>query len=84
MADMRRTLLTSVMDVDLDPSMEQLRPYVPTLNRYLEDYLVTGGTSLIHIDRIALHDLTHTSGSQALRTIAWKLLIPYGNNIYHT
>ena len=40
----RRMLLTSVRDLDLDMGIEQLRPYVPTLNRYLNEYLLTGGT----------------------------------------
>ena len=41
----RRALLTGVMD--LDAGVEQLRPYVPALNKHLQDYLLTGGTPRI-------------------------------------
>ena len=41
---LRRTLLTGARDLDMDMGIEQLRPYIPTLNRYLREYLLTGGT----------------------------------------
>ena len=43
-ASVRRTLLTSARDLDMNMGIEQLRPYVPTLNQYLIEYLLTGGT----------------------------------------
>ena len=43
-APVRRTLLTSARELDMDMGIEQLCPYVPTLNRYLGEYLLTGGT----------------------------------------
>ena len=41
---LRHTLLTSAWDLDMDKGIEQLRPFVPTLNKYLMEYLLTGGT----------------------------------------
>ena len=38
----RRAILAGVPD--LDAGVEQLRPYVPALNKHLQDYLLTGGT----------------------------------------
>lgn len=40
-ARVRHDLFKSVLDLDLN--IEQLRPYIPTLNRHLKDYLLTGG-----------------------------------------
>lgn len=40
----RHAILKKILDLDLDLSIEQLRSYVPTLNRHLKDYLLTGGT----------------------------------------
>lgn len=43
-ARVRHMHFKKILDLDLDLGIEQLMPYVPMLNRYLEDYLLTGGT----------------------------------------
>ena len=42
-AHLRYMHFKKILDLDLDLGIEQLMPYVPVLNRYLKDYLLTGG-----------------------------------------
>lgn len=43
----RHAILKKILDQDLDLSIEQLQSHVPALNRYLKDYLLTGGTPMV-------------------------------------
>ena len=42
-AGTRHMILEKILNLDLDLSLDQLWPYIPELNQYLKDYLLTGG-----------------------------------------